>query len=197
MVEDPAKAYPKPRNDHHASSWNGQQATKPLAVGVARPYRATDWWVSRFPTRMSFVVELSDLPLEDDCLARRVEMETAKPGLVRVRRVKGGVLRWRCRFWLVEAFVRDENGEPAGDVLSDEADWKRDSYSLSPEGADALAQTIITLGQIAPPGWTFKASWVGDDVEREEAVTAERLAELARRSALRKTMRYRVIASSR
>lgn len=98
------------------------------------------------------------------------------------------------RRWLRPPLARLVPAHEIDEVLSEDADWSEAAFSLDSEGAERLARTIQVLGARLPPGWSVRASWVGDDEEAERELTAAELAELARASRLERRLRYRVIA---
>jgi hypothetical protein len=134
---------------------------------------------------MSFVLELSTPKLDPD-VAERIERTTHRPGHVPVQRARqrsGGALRIEDRLL---------DGTP---VLDDQANWDEDAFTLNPSGRDALARTLLLLSELLSPGWALRAYWIGDPIQHEQPITAERLAELARRSALARTTRYVVTSA--
>jgi hypothetical protein len=82
--------------------------------------------------------------------------------------------------------------ERAQEVLDDQANWDEDAFTLSRRGREALAATVLTLGEMLKPGWTLRAYWGGDPVRNEPSVTAPELASLARQSRLDRYTLYRV-----
>ena len=80
-------------------------------------------------------------------------------------------------------------------VLDDQADWDEEAFTLDPVGREALARTLLLLGDRVEPGWSLQVYWVGDPVEEEVELTASELAALARASELVRTTRYRVASS--
>ena len=135
---------------------------------------------------MSFELDLQ-VPDLDRALAERLRDATEAAGGLRVL-VAGRRRRWlrsRPRVFL-------EANHDDVPVLSDDADWEQPAFSLDDRGRELLARAIEIIGQTAPPGWSLRAAWVDDPVEREVVVTAEELAELARSSRLDRTTRYNV-----
>ena len=78
------------------------------------------------------------------------------------------------------------------EVLDDQANWEEDAFTLTASGREALAATVLTLGEMLRPGWTLRAYWGGDPLRNERSVTAPELASLARHSRLDRYTLYRV-----
>jgi hypothetical protein len=118
--------------------------------------------------------------------ADRIAAETSAKGLLPMRAS-------RRRGWFK---ARRPNIGPdwhAGQaVLDDAANWEEEAFSLSPSGREALARTVLKLGEIVPSGWTLRSYWVGDSVEAERFVSPEEVADLVREGALLRTTLYRV-----
>lgn len=112
----------------------------------------------------------------------RLEAATSGPGLVPVT---GG----RRRGWLGERAPQAYIREPEG-VLADDAGPGEEAFTLSAEGREALARTVLAVREVLGDGWALRSSWVGDPIREEPTVTAEQLADLARRSALRRDTMY-------
>lgn len=112
----------------------------------------------------------------------RLEAATSGPGFVPVT---GG----RRRGWLGErapqAYIRDPEA-----VLSDDADFGEEAFTLTADGREALARTVLAVHGVLGDGWALRSSWVGDPIDHEPVVAAEDLAALARRSALRRDTMY-------
>jgi hypothetical protein len=112
----------------------------------------------------------------------RLEAATSGPGFVPVT---GG----RRRGWLGErapqAYLRDPEA-----VLSGDAALGEEAFSLTPDGREALARTVLAIHGVLGDGWALRSSWVGDAIEHEPTVSAEELAGLVRRSALRRDTMY-------
>lgn len=77
-------------------------------------------------------------------------------------------------------------------VLSDQADWDHDAFLLDEERRHDLAATVLVLAGMLEPGWGIRAYWRGDPLESESATTADRLADLIRRSQLNRYTLYRL-----
>ena len=97
--------------------------------------------------------------------------------------------RWR-RAAEMELTLQDRRGDVP--VLSDDADWSEDAFTLDDRGRELLARTVSLLAEELRPGWGLRAYWAGDPCEEERAVTADELVDLIRSSALARTVRYRV-----
>ena len=134
---------------------------------------------------VSYVLDL-DLPVETWEEAEQLAAATSTPGLLPLRVAKR-------RGWFRARRPGVYPDWDAGQaVLDDAASWEEDAFSLSPDGGEALARTVLKLGLIVPPGWTLRSYWVGDPVEAKETVSPHALAELIRSSALRRTTLYRI-----
>ena len=114
--------------------------------------------------------------------AERLEAATSGPGFV-------GVAGRRRRGWLGErapqVYIRDP-----GSVLSPDAGLAEEAFTLTAEGREALARTVLATYGVLGDGWALRSSWVGDPILHEPTVSAEDLAGLARRSALRRDTMY-------
>ena len=112
----------------------------------------------------------------------RLEAATSGPGFVPVT---GG----RRRGWLGErapqAYIRSPEA-----VLADDADFEEEAFTLTADGREALARTVLAVHGVLGDGWALRSSWVGDPILDEPTVTAAELADLARRSALRRDTMY-------
>lgn len=117
----------------------------------------------------------------------RLEAATSGPGLVPVT---GG----RRRGWLGErapqAYIRDPEA-----VLSADAGTADEALALTADGREALARTVLAVHEVLGDGWALRSCWVGDPIREEPTVGAAQLAELARRSALRRDTMYWVGSS--
>jgi hypothetical protein len=118
--------------------------------------------------------------------AEQVEAATASGDHLPVR--AGRRRRWLRELEPSIAF----DWEQGQAVLDDQADWNEDAFSLSESGRDALATTVLTLGELLGPGWTLRAYWGGDPVRSERAITAAELALLVRESKLDRYTLYRI-----
>ena len=112
----------------------------------------------------------------------RLERATSGPGFVPVT---GG----RRRGWLGErapqAYIRDAEA-----VLAEDAGFGEEAFTLTPEGREGLARTVLAVHDVVGEGWALRSCWVGDPIDHEPTVSAEQLADLARRSALRRDTMY-------
>ena len=121
-------------------------------------------------------------------LAEQIEQATGGPGLLRIQACPRR--RWlrprRPNLWM------DDELDEETPVLDDQADFDEHEFTLHPAGREALARSLRTLDALLNPGWSFRAFWFGDPVERTVTLPARELAELARRSALVRTTLYRV-----
>lgn len=86
--------------------------------------------------------------------------------------------------------VISEQGGCACSLLTDEADWNAEAWTMRPEVLDPLARTLSTLAERGPEGMTAEALWVGEKADREQKVTVRELAALARASRLGTHTRY-------
>ena len=134
---------------------------------------------------MSFELELH-ARVESWEEAERVAAATASPGHLPV--LAGRRRRW----WRALEPSIHFDWERGQEVLDDQAGWDEDAFTLSASGGEALAATVLTLGQMLRPGWTVRAYWGGDQVRTERSVTAPKLASLARQSKLERHTLYRV-----
>jgi hypothetical protein len=83
-----------------------------------------------------------------------------------------------------------KDGGCACSLLSQDADWNADTWAMKPELLDRLARTLSTLAEHGPDEMVVEALWQGEEVKREERVTAEELAALARSSRIGTHTRY-------
>ena len=134
---------------------------------------------------MSFYLDLR-VPELDEQLARHLEVAAREAGGLPV------ITQPRRWWWRrIEVHLHEYAGDRH--LLSDDADFDKPAFALDPEVRELLARSIEAIGAVAPPGWSIHAGWVDDDVERIASVTPAELAQLARESALLRTVRYRVI----
>ena len=112
----------------------------------------------------------------------RLEAATSGPGLVPVT---GGRRRGFLGERAPQAYIREPES-----VLSDEADLTDEAFPLTADGREALARTVLAVHDVLGDGWALRSSWVGDAILSEPTVSAEDLAGLARRSALRRDTMY-------
>jgi hypothetical protein len=135
---------------------------------------------------VSFVLELEVSELDWE-LAERLERRTIEAGAITVH--PGRRRRW-FRPRPPSLWIEDQrDGVP---VLSDQADWDQDAFTLDEQGRELLAKTISILDQALACSWSLRAYWVGDPLQHEHETTAPELAELVRHSALDRKTRYRV-----
>ena len=111
-----------------------------------------------------------------------LEAATSGPGFVPVT---GG----RRRGWLGERAPQAYIREPEA-LLSDGATLGEEALPLTADGREALACTVLAIHGVVGDGWALRSCWVGDPILAEPVVTAEHLAGLARRSALRRDTMY-------
>ena len=135
---------------------------------------------------MSFILEL-DAPDVDRETAERLERATEAAGYLPVRAPRKRRWRRQAERGLSILDRRDDIN-----VLSDDADWSEDAFTLDERGRELLAQTVSLLARELHAGWALRAFWVGDPCKDERAVTGDELVELVRGSALERTTRYRV-----
>jgi hypothetical protein len=106
----------------------------------------------------------------------------------------GHASRWS---WAKSKPVRatiSEDGGCACSLLSDEADWNADTWSMRPDVLDRLAATLEILAMRGPQGLIVEALWVGEVPKNTVSVTPGELAEVARSSRLGTRTRYAVVA---
>lgn len=77
-------------------------------------------------------------------------------------------------------------------MLGDDAKESERTFTLSDDGRDRLAATVLVLAEVLQPGWGVRAYWVGDALQEVRVATAEELADLVRSSALDRGTLYRV-----
>jgi hypothetical protein len=61
----------------------------------------------------------------------------------------------------VRAKISEEGG-CACSLLSDDADWNAETWSMRPDVLDRLGMTLQILAMQGPPGVIVEALWVGD-----------------------------------
>jgi hypothetical protein len=136
-----------------------------------------------------FILEVDDLGEEQAQMIERLCGENAWPVLLHRRRRFFGLLRGGE----VELYVPDALGDQH--ILTDDAMWDADAWEMEPSLLPLLADTIRILGEAVPQGFSFRATWVGDEVREDVELNAEALAGLALASRLNEFTRYRVPAA--
>jgi hypothetical protein len=134
---------------------------------------------------VSFELELH-ADVDDWQQAERAAAATASTGHVAV--VVGRRKRWGRP---LKPGIRFD-WHQAQDVLSEDADWSQDAFTLSADGRRQLAATVLALSGVLSPGWGIRAYWIGDPVTNEQTLTAQELAELVMQSRLDRGTLYRV-----
>lgn len=134
---------------------------------------------------MSFVLDLYATPA-DWAQAERAAAATAVDGHLAVllgpRKRWGRTLKPSLHFDWAQAQA----------VLSDDADWDHEAFTLSSQGRQRLAKTVQALVEALGPGWGIRAYWVGDRLDDELTLSATDLLELVERSQLDRGTLYRV-----
>jgi hypothetical protein len=136
---------------------------------------------------MSLLLEL-EVPDLDWDLLERLTRQTKREGLLAAY---GQRRRWWRKHPSSHLLLEDDLGDETS--VFDDENVDTDDAAIAPAGRDPLARTLLVLGELLTPGWTFHAGWVGDD-ERVVALSASELAELARNSELDGEVKYRVVA---
>jgi len=93
----------------------------------------------------------------------------------------------------VRATVSEEGG-CACSLLSDEADWNTETWTMRPDVLDRLAATLELLASRGPKDLVVEALWVGDTPNNTVLVTPTQLAEVARSNRLGTRTRYCIVA---
>ena len=104
----------------------------------------------------------------------------------------------RCR-WARDRPARaviSEDGGCACSLLSDQADWNADVWSMRPDILDRLGRTLQVLADNGPATLSVEALWVGEVPRETITVTAAELAVLARSSRLGTRTRYELSRSA-
>jgi hypothetical protein len=89
-----------------------------------------------------------------------------------------------------------EDGTCACSLLSDDADWNADFWSMRPEIREALARTLEVLTRQGPAHVTVQALWVGEAAREEVSISVKELMALAAAGQLGTRRRYRVELSA-
>lgn len=79
-----------------------------------------------------------------------------------------------------------------GHVLLEPTVWDETSWRLRPDARPRLAATVRILAAQHPAPFTFRATWSGSPIERDEELTAGELARLVAGDQLNDHTRYRV-----
>ena len=114
----------------------------------------------------------------------RLVEATAGPGFVPV------VAGRRRSFFRERAPQAQVDPDAAQKVAGDLADWDAETSPMTADGREALARTVLAVGEIVGEGWALRSSWTGLKIEHEPVVTAEQLADVVRRCALRQDTMY-------
>lgn len=88
--------------------------------------------------------------------------------------------------WMPEQLDSDRH------LLSDEATWDAAAWVMEPALLPSLAAAVRLLGELLPQGFSFRATWAGSEVRREQVLNAEELVEMVLASKLNEFTRYRV-----
>ena len=101
--------------------------------------------------------------------------------------------RWPCaKNRLVRAKISEEGG-CACSLLSEDAGWNAETWSMRPDVLDRLALTLETLAVRGPHGLIVETLWGGDEPKNTVSVTPSELAEVARLGKLGTRTRYAVV----
>jgi hypothetical protein len=98
--------------------------------------------------------------------------------------------------WAQTEVVRatiSEDGGCACSLLSDEADWNAERWSMRPDVLERLASTLEVLARRGPRGLFIEALWSGETARETISVAPLQLAHLARHSGLGTHTRYIVV----
>ena len=89
------------------------------------------------------------------------------------------------------ALISEEGGCSCS-LLSDDADWNAETWSMRPDVLDRLALTLELLAMQGPDGLVVQALWVGDEPKNTVSVSPRELADVARLGKLGTRTRYAV-----
>ncbi len=118
--------------------------------------------------------------------AEEAAAATAPPGHVAVQAAR------RKRWGRARAPSVHFDPKQGQEVLSDDADWSEDAFTLTVDGRRRLAATVLALAQVLPAGWGVRVYWFGDPLRGEQTVPAQEHAELVEQSGLDRYTLYRV-----
>lgn len=98
--------------------------------------------------------------------------------------------------WLKKAaqklYLSDYGEGCACNLLSDNADWKRDTWDMLPSFLPRLALTIERLYEQVPEGFKIQALWIGDKIKEERTVSCKEILDIVRAGKLGTKTRYKV-----
>lgn len=137
-----------------------------------------------------FDVELPDLsPEQGDRIVARIAEAGGWPAHYVPRREER---RW---FGVIKAYphvLELATEDDRGHVLIAPDVWDEERWRLRPDAHERLATTLAILAEEHPAPFTFRATWSGSPIERDEELTASELATLIRADQLNDHTRYRV-----
>jgi hypothetical protein len=123
-----------------------------------------------------------------------LEVAACEASSAGLRVVVGHPSRWP---WAKDRPVRatiSEEGGCACSLLSDDADWDAETWSMRPEILTRLASTLEILAMRGPKDLVVEALWAGDVPKDTVSVTPSELGKIAKSSHLGTRTRYTVVA---